>query len=145
MGLIEYFTIVTAVGGLFLGVINIILALRKGSVRIKAFPVTLSILKRTNQKVFFGIEVINLSEFPVTISQIKIILRNKKGFLHFVYNTMDGYPLPYRMNSKESKTFVPASFKISEKVKCIQVITSCKTKVKIAGKHIKNLHTYDYS
>lgn len=128
MGLSGTITIILATTGTVLGIINSVIQLNKNRVILKVIPKSAlldkvhfngELLTRAmgmvnttgkeaiNKNDCVCIEVINLSSFPVTISEVGFTLKHSKG-LRIVMTkpiTLNKKSLPRRLDSRESQSF----------------------------------------
>jgi hypothetical protein len=95
---------VCGVSGAILGVINTWNQLTKNKVRLKVTPFhAIPVGNLANSDVNFGIEVINLSDFPVTITDVGFLLKNKKRATLFRVISIDQpSKLPIRLEPRTS-------------------------------------------
>jgi hypothetical protein len=93
---------VCGVSGAVLGVINTWNLLTKNKVRLKVTPIhVIPVGTLASSNVNFGIEVINLSDFPVTISDVGFLLKNKQRATSFSVISIDQpSKLPVRLEPR---------------------------------------------
>jgi len=120
---------VCGVSGAILGVINTWNQLTKNKVRLKVTPVhAIPVGTLANSGVNFGIEVINLSDFPVTISDVGFLLKNKKrATLCMVISIDQPAKLPIRLEPRTAykKYFNIDEAKLPKLTKYAYVDTQC--------------------
>jgi len=131
---------ILGVVGSFLGVINFILSLSKSRVRLKVFPKITVFLENKNQKTELiqrvCVEVLNLSEFPISISEAGFIMRRPRNVkVTFLDKKLaHGGTLPKRMDPRTSITIYhpnPNFFKTdAHKISGAFVITECGKEIK---------------
>jgi hypothetical protein len=104
---------VCGVSGAVLGVINTRNQLARNKIRLKVTPVhAIPVGALAGSNVNFGIEVINLSDFPVTISDVGFLLKNKQRATLFQVISIDQpSKLPVRL---EPRTAYEKYFNIDE-------------------------------
>jgi len=123
--IITTITMITAVvgaacgiAGLVLGIINIQIETQRTKVRLKIVPKWMNTNIGRNASFNFEIEVINLSEFPVTISEIGLLPRRdihsvftgytvqdcEKSIDFLMLNSKESTEIPYRLEPHTSCT-----------------------------------------
>jgi hypothetical protein len=120
---------VCGVSGAILGIINTCNQLSKNKVRLKVTPIhVIPVGAIENLNINFGIEVINLSDFPVTISDVGFLLKNKKrATLGPVIGVDQPKELPVRLEPRTSykKYFNIDRAGLPKRTKCAYVTTEC--------------------
>lgn len=103
-------TLITAIAGLAFGLIGAILgilntwrAFDRDRVRIRVVPVSLIYESGADG---FGIEITNLSYFPVTVHGVGFTVHNPKERLTFLPSDIRGCQLPQRMEPRTSFTAI---------------------------------------
>lgn len=87
--------------GAVLGIINTWNYIRRNKIRLKIIPIHVILPGSTN--IDFGIEVVNLSEFAVTITDVGFVLKNKdKATLAPVESLDHPKKLPIRLEPRTS-------------------------------------------
>ena len=132
MSLVNIITLILGIIGTILGIVNFVYILDKGRVKIKVFPKILVFLENHAESPVtrFCIEVINLSEFPVTIREVGFVL--KKPWRAKIFSSRSrivaGGQLPKRLESRSSITvYVDNSTMMDyvKKVNSAYAITEC--------------------
>lgn len=129
MDAFEAITFSIAVLGAVLGVINTWVGLSKERVKLSVIPKHAIPVGGAPENLQFCIEVVNLSAFPVTISEIGVFY---KGTDHrsVIPNpvTSDRGPFPRRLESRSAVTLYserPCSVVNDKKMKCVFAKTDC--------------------
>lgn len=102
----ETITFVLGCIGTLLGVMNTWRALSKDKVKLKVIPKSvISMGGHFDRNVNISVDVVNLSSFPLTITEIGFSIKGRKtrGVL-IRPMTSDGRSLPIRLDSRESLT-----------------------------------------
>jgi hypothetical protein len=109
--IMEHITLITAISGLVfgflgavLGVINTWRAVAHDKLRIKVTPVS-TLDARTREEIGFGIEVVNLSHIPVTITMVGLLTTDDDS-MFLTFSNITGCQLPQRMEPRTSFTAV---------------------------------------
>ena len=120
---------VCGVSGAILGIINTWHQLSKNKVRLKVTPShAIPVGSLANYNINFGIEVVNLSDFPVTISDVGFLLQNKQ---RATLSTVDSFEQPQNLPVRlEPRTTYNNYFNINQarlpkEVECAYVTTQC--------------------
>jgi hypothetical protein len=100
MTLYESITFGFALLGAVLGVMNTWNAINRTRVRLRVSPSYL--IAMPNGDPFFGIEVVNLSSFPVTIAEAGFFLPGRQRSV--IVEPLWGVTLPRRLESREAVT-----------------------------------------
>ena len=107
----ENITLITAIVGAtcgllgaILGIINIWHKMRRDKIRLKIIPIhVIPVRSIASANVDFGIEVVNLSEFAITITDVGFILSNKKKATLSPVDSIDQpQKLPVRLEPRTS-------------------------------------------
>lgn len=124
--------IIGAVCGVFgavLGIINTCYQVSRNKIRLKVIPShAIPVGAIANLGINFGIEVINLSEFPVTIVDVGFLLRdNRRATLSPVESIDQPGKLPLRLEPRTSyhKYFNTDMAGFPEQVRSAYVLTQC--------------------
>ena len=136
-GVKDFLTIGCAVLGATLGIINTVIGLNQRRVKLRVTP---SLCIRTESGAFTqkaellpngspAIEVINLSTFPVTITEAGFKLKGETGRLvpipPFI---IDNKPWPRRLDSRDSVTvYFPSAKTFPKNIGVAYAKTSCET------------------
>lgn len=129
MSIFETVTFAIAVLGAVLGVINTWVGLSKERVKLIVTPKHAIPVGGAPEELEFCIEVVNLSAFPITISEIGILYRGTKKrsiILHPV--TSDGGPFPRRLEPRSGVSLYskrPPLVVEGNKMKCVFAKTDC--------------------
>lgn len=105
--LINLITFGIAVVGAILGIINTVYAINKDRVRLKVCPVFGYTFGAPHLKEqYIGVEIINLSMFPVSINQAGFMLENttQRAVILRPLTTQGAIYLPYKLPSREKIT-----------------------------------------
>lgn len=120
---------VCGVSGAILGIINTCHQLSRNKLRLKVIPShAIPVGAYANSGINFGIEVINLSEFPVTITDVGFLLKdNRRATSVLVKSIEQPSKLPVRL---EPRTSYHKYFNIDEagfpkQVQCAYAATQC--------------------
>ncbi|MDR3574430.1 MAG: hypothetical protein P4L50_11235 [Anaerolineaceae bacterium] len=102
---IDYVTLAIAAVGAVLGIMNTWNAMNQNRVRLKVRPV--DTISMSQGRLGFGIEVINLSAFPVTVDDVGFSIKGQKidkfGRLSVLQpGVIDGKPWPRRLEAREA-------------------------------------------
>jgi hypothetical protein len=128
----EYFEIVTfaiAVLGAVLGVINTLVGLSKERVKLVVTPKQAIPIGGAPENLQFCIEVVNLSSFPVTISEVGILYRGTKK-RSVIPNpvTPDSGTFPRRLEPRSAITLYsenPKPLIDGKRMQCVYAKTDC--------------------
>jgi hypothetical protein len=90
--------------GAVLGIMNTWSAMDQRRVRIRVTPAFL--LETDGNPLGFSIETINLSAFPVTLSEIGFRTSSRRRIVIGSYSTLDGRALPCRLGPREAISFM---------------------------------------
>ena len=100
---IEVLTFAGAMIGTFLGVLNTWRSVSSDKVRLKVKPVN---IVAEDPRLEFGIEVINLSQFPVTVREIGFLFSGTSKRTPIIeYMNRSGHRLPIRLEPRTSTVF----------------------------------------
>ena len=101
-------TLITAIAGLVfgsvgavLGILNTWRALVRDRIRLRVIPMS---LYYDDGREGFGIQVVNLSFFPITVKEVGFTLRGRDERLTFLASDIGGCQLPQRMEARTSFT-----------------------------------------
>jgi len=129
MSIFEIVTFAIAVLGAVLGIINTWVGLSKERVKIKVTPKHAIPIGGAPSHLEFCIEVVNLSAFPITVSEIGVFYQgtdNRSVIPNPV--TSDNGPFPRRLEPRSSVTLYsarPKSAVNGNKMKCAFAKTDC--------------------
>lgn len=150
----EISTLVIAVIGATLGITNFIRSLWKDRVRLKVSPIVLTLLENSTGKdevvSRVAITVINLSEFPLTITDVGFItnkyFKNAK-ISSFDNKILHGGKFPYKLAPRTSLTAYhpnPSLFMDDlDKISGAYAITQCGSEIRGSSKTLqKSLRKY---
>lgn len=90
----------------------------------------------------FGVEVTNLSSFPLTINEVGLFVHGSTDRLAFIPNiTLDNKPLPRKLESREQAViYVPAeNLRREFSYKSVYATTACGITKKVQQKTLRNL------
>jgi hypothetical protein len=142
----NHITLFLAVVGSALGVINLWHQLKKDKLRVKVIPIFVVSYTAQNKIKQLGVEVINRSNYAVTIHEVGFFTRNVKrdGRMVIVSPiTADGKPWPRRLEPRESVTACPNNNIFNEKdfkqIKKAYARTACGYTFYGTSKVLKNL------
>lgn len=131
-GVVLFTAIIGAVCGILgtvLGIINTLHQLNKNKIRLKVAPIhAFPGGALANSSITFGIEVVNLSDFATTISDIGFLLKNKNRATLFAIDSIDmPSKLPVRLKPRESYTkyFNIEQIGLSKQTEFAYVATQC--------------------
>jgi hypothetical protein len=129
---IAIFTIICAVIGAVLGIINTWYAFIQRRVRLRVVPKLASLMSHAGQfgPDMGGIEVINLSTFPVTVSEVGFTINGdpRKNPCAAIIQPIvqDGGPWPRRLDARVSVTvYFQLHLLRQHKIKKIYAMTDC--------------------
>jgi len=112
-------TIITAVVGAVCGITGLILGIQRTKVRLKIVPKWMNINIGRNASFNFEIEVINLSEFPVTIKEIGFLPRKDIHSVFTGYTMQDcAKSIDTLMPCREGSTVL--SYKLEPHTSCYE-------------------------
>ncbi len=116
--------------GAVLGIINTWNQIRKNKVRLKVTPIhIIPVGAMSSANIDFGIEVINLSDFAVTITDVGFVLRNKKKATSIPVESMDhpkGLPIRLEPRTSYKKYFSKSAIDTSgARIKSAYAYTEC--------------------
>jgi len=144
---VETITLILAVVGTVLGVLNTVHQYRQTKVKLRVIPKALLIEGRTSLSTSrrevpdrcnnLCVEVINLSSFPVTIAEVGFRYRwtGNRGLMFQPRTSEEGKSLPIELQSRRSVTVfansdeLPDAFDGPHRVRCVYAMTSCDTTV----------------
>jgi hypothetical protein len=137
-------TLAIALVGAILGIINTLLSINRHRVKIKVTPKVAYLVGQIVKTKCLAIEILNLSDFPVTISQVGILYRGTKDRGDIVLPNMpDGGSFPRRLESRASFTVYSNPEVILENnfanVYCAYAETDCKVLAKGRSPALKEL------
>jgi hypothetical protein len=138
-----YISLGVAVCGLTLGIINFLKSWDKDRIKIKVTPQHAIPVGSADPSIVCSIEILNLSSFPITISQVGFLYfgTKDKGMITNIV-TFDQGKFPRRLESRESfSVYVDAEpfFGSGKKVKSVYAATSCGIVQKGNSKALKQL------
>jgi hypothetical protein len=120
---------VCGISGAILGIINTCHQLNRNKLRLKVIPSqAIPLGGIENSGINFGIEVINVSEFPITISDIGFLLTdNRRATLSTVLCLEQPEKLPVRLQPRTAykKYFSIDGIGLPKNVRCAYVQTQC--------------------
>lgn len=143
---INFITFAIAVIGAILGIINTIYAIDKDRVKLKVYPVVgYTIGTKDLKERYIGIEIINLSIFPVSISQVGFILEKAIQRVAIIrpFTTQGSIYLPYKLPSREKITLYANYDSIMDNpvlIKCVYCETECAILTKGKSKVIEQIN-----
>lgn len=126
--MMELTTFAIAVLGAVLGVINTWDQLQKNKVRLRVVPKQVIPLGGSDPRIRFCIDVVNLSDFAVTIDDVGVLYHGTSERCCFVTPLLlDGKPWPRRLEPRSSVTiYGPPPFGTPERrPKCVYAKTEC--------------------
>lgn len=131
MDIFESITFTIAVLGAVLGIINTWVGLSKEGVKLVVTPKHAIPVGGASEHLEFCVEVVNLSAFPVTVSEVGIFYRgtDKRSVIPNPV-TSDGGPFPRRLEPRSAVTLYserPRSVVDGNKMKCVFAKTDCGT------------------
>lgn len=131
---VESITLAIAILGAVLGIINTWVGLSKEKVKLVVTPKHAIPIGGAPENLQFCIEVVNLSAFPVTVSEAGIFYRgtDKRSVIPNPV-TSDGKPFPRRLESRSALTLYsekPRSIVNGKRMRCAYVKTDCGVVVK---------------
>lgn len=137
-----------AIGGLgvVLGVINTIHSITKDKLKAKIRPVFVHPIRSDGiQEKFIGLDITNLSNFPISISQIGFILKGMKDrrVITLPLSSQGTIILPIKLDSREQITLFGKYDEIKNekrKIICGYCITACGKTFKGKSKVIRHLN-----
>jgi len=137
-------TLAIALVGAILGIINTFLSIDRHRVKIKVTPKVSFPVGQQEKRKCLAIEILNLSDFPVTISQVGILYRGTKDRGEIVLpNISDGGSYPRRLDSRVSFTVRSSPEVILENkfadVYCAYTETDCGVLTKGRSAALKGL------
>ena len=132
----ESITLITAiigavcgVAGATLGIINTLHQIQRNKVRLKVTPKNIFPFGAIqNANINFGIEVINLSDFPVVVSDVGFLLKDKQHATTMLVNSIDQpEKLPIKLEPRTSytKCFDFDGTEPPNNIKCAYASTQC--------------------
>lgn len=144
--LINLITFGIAVVGAILGIINTVYAIDKDRVKLKVRPVFGVTTGAPHLKEeYIGIEIINLSTFPISISQAGFMLGRTKQRAAILrpLTTQGVIYLPYKLPSREKITlYADYDYVVNDPmlIKCAYCETDCARLVKGKSKLLKQIN-----
>jgi hypothetical protein len=144
--LINWITFAIAVIGAILGIINTVYAIDKDRVKLKVRPVFGYTFGAPHLKEkYIGIEIINLSTFPVSINQAGFMLEKttQRAVIPRPLTTQGAIYLPYKLPSREKITLYADYDNIMDDpilIKCAYCETECAILVKGKSKAIEQIN-----
>jgi hypothetical protein len=124
----QYFTFSAAMIGAILGIINIWKSIDRDKIKLKVIPRHAIPVGSTDPSIVGSVEVINLSLFAITLSEVGLLLKGTNEKLLFINPLLaESGELPMRL---ESKTSVTAYFTTSDiadfysRIKCAYAKTA---------------------
>ncbi|RLW62678.1 MAG: hypothetical protein B6D73_18285 [gamma proteobacterium symbiont of Stewartia floridana] len=134
MTTVESITLAIAVLGAVLGVINTWVGLSKEKVKLIVTPKHAIPVGGAPEHLEFCVEVVNLSAFPVTVSEVGVFYRgtDKRSVIPNPI-TSDGKPFPRRLESRSGVTLYsekPRPLVNGKRMKCAFAKTDCGVVVK---------------
>jgi len=129
MSIFESITFAIAILGAVLGVLNTWMGLSKEKVKLVVTPKHAVPIGGAPEQITFCIEVVNLSAFPVTISEIGISYGgiDKRSVIPIPIS-MDGGTFPRRLEPRSAVSFFseqPSSIVDGDKMKYVYAKTDC--------------------
>lgn len=129
MSLFEAITFAIAVLGAALGVINTWVGLSKERVKLVVTPKYAIPIGNAPNQIEFCIEVVNLSAFPVTVSEVGLFYRGTKK-RSVIPNPIafDDGPFPRRLEPRSAVSLYsvrPSMIVEGRKIKCAYASTDC--------------------
>ena len=129
MTIFETITFAVAVLGAVLGVINTWVGLSKERVKLTVLPRQAIPVGNAPQNIELSIDVVNLSAFPVTVSEIGVFYKgtNKRSVIPTPI-TSDGGAFPRRLEPRSAVTLYserPRSVVDGHRMKCVFAKTDC--------------------
>jgi hypothetical protein len=142
MNTFDYITIVIAIIGASLGIINMFYNFNRDRVKLRVIPNIWKICIKDEISERFGIEVINLSTFPVTIRQLGYYdKRNKINVITGLSGFINPIQLPIKLGPRESfSLYGDVEFHKNKdllNIKCWYAYTICGAIKKSSKKHTK--------
>lgn len=130
--ILQIITIIIAVLGAFLGIINTLHNLNKTRVKLKVLPAHAIPVGGFNSRVKISIEVTNFSSFPVTIASVGFLYKGSNEKTIIIKPIfLDEGSWPRRLESRSSVTVCgPLPEAREYKIKCSFAKTQCGVIVK---------------
>lgn len=101
----QYFAFSAAMIGAILGIINIWKSIDRDKIKLKVIPKHAIPVGSADPSIIGSIEVINLSLFTITLSEVGLLLKGRDERLYFINPSFaEGGKLPMRLESKASVT-----------------------------------------
>lgn len=132
--IIQYFTFSVAMLGAVLGIINTWKSSDRDKIKLKVIPKHAIPVGSADPSIICAIEVINLSSFAITLSEVGFLLKGTKARISSINLLLaEGGSLPKRL---ESRTAVTAYFTASDlvsnhyKIRCAYAWTASGEKFK---------------
>lgn len=139
-------TFATAVVGAVLGIINTIYNINKDRIKLRVRPVFAYTVGASQLKSkYIGVEIINISSFPVSINEAGFTLKGSKQRA-VILNPLTHkgeVPLPYKLPSREKITLYADYDSFIQDpyfVRCAYCETSCGITAKGKSKAIKDIN-----
>ncbi len=128
MSIFEAITLVFALIGAILGLFNTWIQLSKERVKLVVMPKHAILMGGAPGQIQFCVEVINLSSFPITVSEVGFFYRgtDKRSVISPI--TSDGGPFPRRLEPRRAVSLYserPRSLINDNKIKCAFAMTDC--------------------
>lgn len=129
MTIFETITFAVAVLGAVLGVINTWVGLSKERVKLKVLPRHAIPVSNAPQNILLSIDIVNLSAFPVTVSEIGVFYSGTKK-RSVIPNPIisDGGAFPRRLEPRSAVTLYsekPRAVVDGHRMKCVFAKTDC--------------------
>jgi hypothetical protein len=124
----QYFTFSAAMIGAILGIINIWKFFDRDKIKLKVIPKHAIPVGSADPSIIGSIEVINLSLFTITLSEVGLLLKGMDERLPFINPLLaEGEKLPMRLESKASITAYFTTSDIADfysRIKCAYAWTA---------------------
>lgn len=139
MSWVEFITIIIAMIGAILGIYNTAVGYlrRKVQLKLQIGPASSFFDMALKENEVWGLRVTNLSEFPVTLTDINGRLFDQKNYLSLEYYIPHDSSFPKTLESRRSVTiciYSDQNFPAYDSLKKVKVFTDCGRKKSITLK-----------